>query len=299
MKNFSRSRLGFVFWGLRVYNSIFFLGYPILGALFAIPDFSPKSLGKIFLFGVCNVLFLMQVFLFNDWGDAHLNPEEPFFRGTQALKHPEIISARGVLILCLALALISLSGIFYLCFQSGVMITLVGLINIFYSHPRFSLKKHFILPELAHISFGFIYFLSGWRLFEPLNSSAVLLAVFFGIILMAGNFANQIEHFDEELKTGLRTFAIIFGKRPAYRLSLWLFFLSALYLLLLSLFGPTQGWLVYPAGFLIVLWSLSLLYFRGKNLIQNISKLRRAIRIIYALFSIAVMLGILLTKNLK
>ncbi len=289
-------RLSFLRWGLRYYSVLFFLGYPILGAFFSLPDFSIKNLIKLIFFGFFNLLFLFQVFMFNDWGDYQFNPDEAQRRSRQALKHPELVSERQILALCIILALISILGIFALSLNSAAVVIVVYLINLFYSHPRLSLKKMPALAELAHLLGGGLYFLSGWLLFEKPSGFSLLLAGFFGTILMAGNFPNQIEHFEEELKSGLRTSAIAFGKRQVHNFSLWLFVLSSVYLFAVMIFHSKNPFFIGSGIFLIISWLGVIFSARNDLFLKNISKLRQIIRIIYAIFSLILIFGIFWEK---
>jgi 4-hydroxybenzoate polyprenyltransferase len=279
-------RLGFLFWGIRWDNVIFFCGFPVMGALLQMPDLAFKTFFKILVFAFCNSLFLAQMFMYNDVNDAVVNPEEPKQRTLHALKHPELWNARQVFALCALFALASIVGAFAFSRWSGFLTLAALATGIVYSHPASSLKRHPALPELAHLVVAGSLFLSGWSIFQPLSREAWLLALFFGLVLAAGNFANQIEHFDEELGLGLRTTTIVFGKRPAFRFSLWLFFLTGCYLALLSLFKLVPGWMTWPALFLVAAWPGVAFFMRRVDWMGNIKPFRGLIRVVYTVFSL-------------
>jgi len=291
-----KTPLSFLFWGIRFYNVALFLGFPLLGALFSLEEITSSNFSRLMLFAIFNFLFLIYVFLYNDWGDAILNAEEPSARQRQALKYPNLISERIVLGLCIGLALLSVLGVHYLSFISGILLMMVLIISYLYSNPKFTLKRYIFGPELAHFLGGAFYFLSGWVLFQPISDSAIHLSIFFGAVLTAGNFANQIEHFDQELNIRLKTSAICFGKRPVYRLSLWLFIFSSIYLLVLAWQELVPSWLIFPAIFLSLSWGIVILYSAKLKLFENISGLRRIIRIIYSVFSLILIIKLVLEK---
>jgi len=284
--NINIKRLGFLLWGIRWDNVIFFLGFPVMGVVFQIPDFTFPTLLKVFMFALCNGLFLAQMFVYNDANDARINPDEPGKRKLHALKHPELMNFRQAMAVCAVFALASVIGAFFFSRWSGILTMIALATGIIYSHPRSSLKRHPALPELAHVIVAGCLFLSGWSMFQPLSREAVLLAIFFGLVLAAGNFANQIEHFDEELELGLRTSTIVFGKRPVFRFSLWLFFLTGCYLAALAFFALVPKWLTLPAAFLIVAWPLCAFFSRKADMVKNIKKFRGLIRVIYTVFSL-------------
>ena len=290
------SRLGFLFWGIRYDNILFFLGFPVIGALFTMPDFSSRSLERLVLFAFFNALFLASIFLFNDWGDAVNNPDEPQYRPRHGLKHPEFVSLRQTAIICAALSIASCAGIFILSALSGLMLAVNIGISVVYSHPRSALKKHPVLPELAHIILASLLFLSGWKLFGELTPSALLVALFFGVVLATSDIMNQVADFDREITVGLRTSAIVFGKRLAYRFSIWLFFLTAISLLAEALFGLVPAWIQGPAIFLIILWFISVILLARQDMPAKIRLVTGVIRIIYATFGAALIYEIIAHK---
>jgi len=233
--------------------------------------------------------------MFNDWGDFRLNPSEPEQRAHQALKYPELVGEKEILLLCLILVLVSLIGIFFLSFRSGMMMLLVTLINFLYSQPYFSFKRLPALAELAHFFGGGSYFLVGWGLFENWNLTALLLASFFGVILVAGNFPNQIEHFEQELKIGLRTSAIYFGKRPVLNFSLWVFLLSSFYFLIPA-FQLGNEIIILAGIYLMLAWLVVIFLARRDRFLKEIKLLRRIIRVIYLFFSLLLIFALVWEK---
>jgi len=294
--NLNHNKLGFLIWGIRIDNVIFFLGFPLLGAFLVIPDLSWASLQKLTLFGILSAMLLTQTFIVNDLGDSVLNPEEPKYRPRHALKHPEILNFKQLVGLCVILSILSVAGIFLLSGGAGIFSLSAWAISIIYSHPRLTLKKRLFLPELAHLLFAGALFLSGWKLFQPVSLESLLLTLFFGLVLTAGDLVNQIEDFEREIIVGLRTSAIIFGKRPVSRFALWLFYFSSLYLFGLALAGSIQNWIKWPGLILIIIWTGTIFSLRKKDPLKNISKFRRWIRLIYALFSFFLVLTLILRK---
>jgi len=284
--NINIKRLGFLLWGIRYDNVIFFTGFPVLGILFSLSDFSPRIWLKPIILAALQGLFYAQLFAFNDWGDALTDPSEPASRKLHALKHPELVSGAQVVLFCIILSVVSIAGIFYFSRLSGLLMIGAWIVSLFYSHPRLSLKKFPGLAEFAHLAFAGFPFLACWNIFSPLSGEAFILAVFFGVVLATGNIANQIEHFDEELGLGHRTSTIFIGKRPAYKLSIWMYFLSACALFGLAMRGLVYGWLKWPSLFLMVAWPAYALVSRKWDMVKEIKKFRLLIRVVYLLFSI-------------
>jgi 4-hydroxybenzoate polyprenyltransferase len=290
------SLISFFAWGIRYDNIVFFLGFPLLGALFALPGFGAADLKTLAVFGILCVLFLAQSFMFNDWGDARQNPEEPQYRKRHALKHPELIGLNEMLVVCAAMTVVSVAGIFRLSVRSGEMMLAAAAISFIYSHPWFALKKRPGIPELAHILFAGSLFLSGWLVFSELSRESLLLALFFGLVLSAGDLINQVEDFEKELALGLRTSAVVFGKRQIYRLAVWVFWLSALGLLGIALTGLAPGWIKWPSLVLIAIWTGMIIFLARTDMTKIIPGFSVVIRAIYLIFSLCLVAGIIIGK---
>jgi 4-hydroxybenzoate polyprenyltransferase len=291
-----KSPLSFLVWGIRYDNIIFFLGFPVLGALFSVPEFTPGNLKTLAGFAALCVLFLAQSFIFNDWGDAVVNPEEPQYRDRHALKHPELIDLNSALLLCAVLTVLSVAGIFFISFSAGEMMLIATIISFVYSHPRSALKKHPGLPEIAHVLFAGSLFLSGWLLFADVDNQSLLLALFFGLVLSAGDLINQIEDFEKEMAHGIRTSAVVFGKRQIYRLAVWVFVLSSLYIMALALTGMVPGWIKWPALLLIAIWAVAVVVLVRSGMKKMIPGLSVVVRAIYLVFSLSLVAGIIIHK---
>lgn len=291
-----KSRLSFLVWGIRYDNIIFFLGFPLLGALFAMPEFSTPNLKSLSVFGGLCVIFLAQSFIFNDWGDAKINPEEPQYRRRHALKHPEIFGMGDALLLCALMAAVSVVVIFLVSRPAGEMMLAAALISFVYSHPWFALKKHPGLPELAHVLFAGSLFLAGWVLFRAVSMESFWLALFFGFVLSAGDLVNQTEDFDREMALGLRTSAVVFGKRQIYRLAVWVFFLTAIAILGLALAGMVRVWIKWPAMLLIGIWVVAIIFLARSDMKKVIPGFSVVIRAIYLVFSLSLLAGIIINK---
>ena len=142
-----------------------------------------------------------------------------------------------------------------------------------------------------------LLFLCGWNLFEAISAQALLIALFFGLSLATINFANEIEHFDDEMEVGMRTTAIVFGRKPVYRFSLYMFFAIAGCLFILALTDRVPGFLKWPALSLMILWPGFALGTAKIDMLKNISLFRRVIiRAIYLVFGILLVWQIVLHK---
>jgi 4-hydroxybenzoate polyprenyltransferase len=292
------SRLAFLRWGVRGFDILVLLAYPTLGAAFAWPGWGTEAAVRFVIFSVLNICLLTFIYLLNDWSDARLNPEEPRQRKVQALKHPEVMSERQVLGLAFALLGIALLGFFFLSrpvFIIGVAITFITLI---YSHPRIYCKGVPVLSTLTHhLAFASLYFLAGWALFQPLSPPAVEISLYWGLVLSAGHFSNEIEDFQNDAQARIRTNAIAFGQRLVFRLGLALFLLASLYFLGLAWAGILPRSFAWIGAGLAGAWAIQTFRYRHWQAGDPIRPFRSFYRAVYALTSFLILFLLLWQKK--
>jgi 4-hydroxybenzoate polyprenyltransferase len=219
-------KLGFVVWGVRYFDIIILMAYPTMGAMFAIEELNLQVILRFTVFSLLNFLFVTSMYIFNDWSDARLNPEEPKRRSRHALKHP-FISSRQVLIISQMVSIVALIGFAFLSWRLLLVAVLIYLLTTAYSHPRINLKGRPVISTAIHFTGAALYFMGGWAVFMPFSIKEVCLGIFFGLILAAGHFSNEIEDFELDMAAGIRTNAIAFGQRFVFRVGLFLFVLSS------------------------------------------------------------------------
>ena len=291
-----RSRLSFLRWGIRAFDVLVLMAYPTLGAIFALPQVNWVSCGRLAIFSIFNSFLLVHIYLINDWSDARLNPAEPRQRKIQALKRPEIINERQILGLAMLLLALSLIGFYFLSPVIFDLTAVIALLTMFYSHPRINGKGIPVLSTLIHLAFAILYFLAGWTLYRPLSPPAAALGLYFGLVLSAGHFSNEIEDFQSDSQAGIRTNAIAFGQRPVFRLGLALFLLSSLYLLGLAVAGWVDQGFAWIGGTLTLAWIIQIVRYRRWQAGDPIHTFRDSYRMVYALVSLA-MLALLLWEK--
>ena len=292
------SRLAFLRWGVRGFDILVFLAYPTLGAAFAWPGWGSEAAVRFAIFSVLNICLLTFIYLLNDWGDARLNPEEPRQRKVQALKHPEVMSERQVLGLAAALLGIALLGFFFLSRAVLVLNLLLVLITVLYSHPRIHWKGVPILSTLTHhLAFASLYFLAGWVLFQPFSRAAVEISLYWGLVLSAGHFSNEIEDFQNDSQAGIRTNAIAFGQRPVFRLGMALFLLASLYFLGLAWAGILPRLFAWIGAGLVGIWAIQTFRYRRWQAGDPIRPFRSFYRAVYALTSFLILFLLLWEKR--
>jgi 4-hydroxybenzoate polyprenyltransferase len=292
----SMSRLSFLSWGIRPFNIALFMAYPVMGAVFAMPEVNGANIFKLLVFCALNVPFIAHVYILNDWSDAKLNPKEADIRDKHALKHPEVVTEREVLLISAILVFVSLLGFLVLSRWIFLLALVMLAITFFYSHPRFTLKRYPPGAALAHFSGASLYFLAGWILFQPLSGPGYAMAFFFGMVIVAGNFFNEIEDFNYDLAAGLRTAPVAYGQRPVFRTALFSFAGSSLYFVILSLARVLPFNLAWPGMALLVFWGAEFSRYRNWRGGDAVGSIRLYGRVAYAVFCFAVLVILMVEK---
>jgi 4-hydroxybenzoate polyprenyltransferase len=279
-----RSRLGFVIWGLRHQDLAVVIAFPTTASLLAIAGWDLAGLRRFLLLCLCHYLFLNHVFIFNDWSDAALNPAEPARRKRHALKYAAFTGPQ-LLVLSAVLLAAALAGYAMLGPQIWRIAAFVTVITVAYSHPWINLKGQPLFSTVIHFIGAFSYFLMGWIAFAKITPPALGLGLFFGLVLAAGHFANEIQDFDSDLIAGIRTNTIAYGQRRMFRAGLALFVLSSAWLVFISIRLPdlAPAWpFQFIAFALLYFWLGKTWEYRAWNGGDDIIPFRRSYRVVYA-----------------
>lgn len=154
---------------------------------------------------------------------------------------------------------------------------------------RFTYYPHFIL--------GLVYLLIPVAVDVSLNERISLSALFLGIGMatwVSGfDILYSLQDYDFDLKMGLKSIPVRFGKRGAIRLSRFLHLLTFLSLLLLGLFYYPAGW-IYFAGLVAI--AVFLWYEHSLISEKDLSKINRAFFMVNGFVSILFFLIVLLDR---
>ena len=282
------AKLMFAVWGIRYFDILVLMANPVLGAVVAIRQPTVVAQARLCFFVIFNFLFVAQIFIFNDWADARLNPEEPGLRNHHALKHAAFSSGE-LIALSAILAVVSLAGFFFISptlFAAGVAI---AILTVLYSHPGINLKGRPVVSTVIHFIVATLQFSSGYLAFSHPTAKMAALALFFGWVLAAGHFSNEIEDFDQDGAARIRTNAIAFGRVTMFRIGLVLFVLSSVFLLASGLALHEPFYAACGAA-LCLMWGVNALRLRGWKAGDPIRPFRRFYRVLYALLSAAIVL---------
>lgn len=226
----STPRAPALFRALRVVRHLevlLFSGAPLLGVAFA-GGLRTGNVPDVVTFLVANGLLFAHIFAFNDWGNVAKDLQDPRRSGRTFVRHG--LSPGSMLALTLALGTGALALLLWLslsCFLLGVVMVVLSAL---YSHPRLDHRSWPIMSSLNHFTGGVVQFLLGYAVVRPVDSAAVLMGIYFAIVLIAGHLVQELRDLDGDRLTGVSTNAVRFGRRRTFLISSFLFALSYAYL---------------------------------------------------------------------
>jgi lycopene elongase/hydratase (dihydrobisanhydrobacterioruberin-forming) len=263
------------------------IAFPIMGAIFSLNNISMESMALTGCFSILSILFLIQVFMYNDISDAVRNPKEPSRRIRHALKGG-MISEKSARIICIILFLLSLSGYAFISMKIAVFVFLIEIFTFLYSNPVIKLKGVPLLSLLVLFLCGFLYFLSGWLLFQPVNKVGILIGIYFALVLSAGHLSNEIDDLDSDREARILTNAIFFNEKNAFLAGIVLFIISSVLFVYIA-FNIMDGIMyIYLSVIMLLTWLIFFIYYIISGNSFSIKTFRRMYRILYAMFCIIV-----------
>jgi 4-hydroxybenzoate polyprenyltransferase len=279
------------------YREIFILqGSPLLGAVFAMGEASVDRLGALLVFAAASVLLVAHIFVLNDWAgvDADLNDASKV-AGVFATKgiSREGIRRLWIALLGLSLAVFSLVGVRPLAIAMAI-----ATLSFLYSRRASPAKGVAVLSSILHLGGGILHFLLGFSLFRAIDGRGLALALFFGLAFAAGHLNQEVRDFDGDVRNGIKTNAVTFGKTPTFIAGLVVFTFAYAQLVVLAAGGIIPGWLaglalLYP---LHLYWSLRML--AADLTFENMRRFQARYRALYAIIGVAMLAALLIAPSI-
>ncbi len=281
---------------LRYREILVLQGAPLLGAATAVGTPTVGRLAAIAVLAAANFLLVAHVFALNDWAgaDADLNDTNRL-GGVFAAKG---IRRRQVLRLWIGLLALSLALFATLGARPLAIAAAIALCSFLYSHSSSPAKGIPVLGSLLHLVGGMLHFLLGVSLFRAAGGADLALALFFGLVFMAGHLNQEVRDAEVDAGNGIRTNAVAFGKKAAFLAGLAVF--TAAYALLagLAAAGVVAVWL---GGLGLLLVPLQL-YWSSRALAAGlgfaaIRRLQARYRVLFAVLGGAMLASLLLSAG--
>jgi 4-hydroxybenzoate polyprenyltransferase len=265
-------------------------GSPLLGAGFALGRGLAENAERLTLLVAGNVCLVAHIFALNDWSNHSADLSDPN-------KAAGVFTARGVGhremgvltagLLIVSLVLFSRLGAATLFIALGI-----AALSALYSLPPFAWKGRPLLGSAAHIAGGALHFLLGYALGAAIDRRGVLVATFFAVTFTAGHLTQEIRDYDGDVGNGIRTNAVIFGKRRTFAASLALFTLSQALLVVLALQGSVPRIVILLVALcpLHLRWSMQAL--AGGLTHAGIRRLQTRYRALYAVIGVVLIVAL-------
>lgn len=189
-------------------------GPPAMGVVLAMgePTLGKAALGALLLFA--NACLVAHMWSLNDWADRHADEGDE-------RKSRHVFTRKGVApaeMLTCSFGLLGVSLVLFAGLGTTPLKIALGLtaLSLLYSWPGLHLKRIALLASAPHLVGGLLHFLLGYSLFAPIGPDSLRIAVAFALIFTAGHGVQEVQDHDADRRAGLRTSAVVFGKRAVF-----------------------------------------------------------------------------------
>jgi 4-hydroxybenzoate polyprenyltransferase len=205
------------------------------------------------VFGSCALT--AHIFIFNDWAGYASDLRDP-------QRAPHVFSYQGVErreVAGFAVALLVIANFAFAAVGVAALIfgAAIAALGFLYSGSPLLGKRTPIAASINHLLGGLLHFLLGYTLAHALDANGVGIGVFFGLVFAGGHLNQEVRDYDGDLDNGIRTSAVVFGRRRAFLASLLTFTAAYAMLTGLAAYGALPQRLLWsPVVWLIHLaWS--------------------------------------------
>ncbi len=274
---------------IRIHEIIPLQGSPAVGAVLAAGSIGASEIGSVAILMAASCCLVAHAFLINDWAgiDGDLNT---------ATRAEQTFIAKGVgrdLVGVLAgvslLAGLVLSG--FLGATPLIMALGIAAASALYSLPPTHMKGTPVAGTVLHLAGGALQFLLGYTAFASLDSTGVALSAFFGLAFAAGHLMHEVRDYEGDLANGIRTNAVVFGKRRAFLAGLALFGSAYALLVTLASLGILPKLFVLGVAAFALHLAASLRTLREGMNAEGMHRLQRRYHLIFAAIGILLIVG--------
>ena len=262
---------------------------PMLGIFLGGYSIERRGIVPLGLLLVGSCALTAHIFIFNDWagyaGDLSDPQRSPHVFSHQGISRREVLSAAIILLI---LATIVFAAVDMQTLLVGAAIAALGL--LYSASPVFG-KNTPIAASVNHLVGGTLHFLLGYTLAHALDTNGLGIGLFFGLVFSAGHLNQEVRDYDGDLLNGIRTNAVVFGRRRAFVASLFVFTAAYAMLIVLAALGILPRLLLWsPVVWLLHLaWTLQAL--RCGLSFETALWMQKRYRWLFALIGLAILVG--------
>jgi 4-hydroxybenzoate polyprenyltransferase len=261
---------------------------PFFGALFGSVGREWFALDRVSLLLAGSVALTAHVFVFNDWAGRSSDVSDPR-RAPRVFGHRGIrsrdVAGLAVALLIAATLILSVVGA-----STALIGSAIAALSFLYSGSSSWGKGRPIVASLIHVIGGAFHFLLGYTISHAVDARGVAIGIFFGLVFAGGHLNQEVRDYDGDLRNGIRTNAVAFGRRRTFLLSLLVF--TAAYAMLAFLVA--LGILPRPLVWGVLLWpwhvACSLRALRSGLGFEAALWMQRQYRLLFALLGFAMVL---------
>jgi 4-hydroxybenzoate polyprenyltransferase len=265
-------------------------GTPLIGAMFSIGSL---TLDKAFVLAAVvmgSLSLVAHVFVLNDWSGIHGDLRDPARAGRTFVAKGASRTGLGYLataLLVLALSLFWLAGT-----TTFVVAIAIAGASALYSAPAFHMKGLPIFNSALHFVGGVLHFLLGYAAFSAIDGRGVVIGCFFALVFTAGHLTHEVRGHEGDFLNGIRTNAVVFGKKFSFIASLVLFTAAYALLAVLATFGIVPHVLLLAAMLYPLHLRMSLRALREGLAPEGLGRLQRCYRLLYAVIGFAMLITV-------
>lgn len=207
---------------LRIKEILLMTGFSIIGIFFVENSLLYKH-SVLFYASICIPIFVLNIYYLNFYADFEEDGK------SSRIKKPVYLSKKFYLISFL-LTTIFLTAVFYLYSYSLLLVyyMILFLWTLYYLKP-FRLKAKLFLGTLIHFLAGILHFQLGYLAFESLNLYAILISIFFALLLSIGHLNHEAIDYENDLSTGINTTSVRLGLKTNRLILLCLMLIAITY----------------------------------------------------------------------
>lgn len=260
---------------------------PILGCLRGGYSLERGDMFRLGLLLLGSLALTAHIFVFNDWAGYSSDLRDPrrasLVFSRQGISRCEVA---GVAIALLILANLAFALVGGLAMLLGAAI---GILSLLYSCSANFGKRAPIVGSLNHLLGGMLHFLLGYTAFHIFDLNGLALSLFFGLVFAGGHLNQEVRDYEGDLLNGIRTTAVVFGRRVTFLASLSTFTAAYAIVACLAALGALPAPLLWsPVLWLLhIAWSLQALR-RGLGF-ETATWMQRRYRLLFALLGLAML----------
>ena len=278
---------------LRFFEAFLMTGFFMIAMIFAVPELTLHVFGRSVLTFFAVYFLILSIYAFNAFcGKKYdfINERLAFLQNT----HPAnyfVFSFLFFIVSVFLFLFIDKSLLFY--------VVAIEFLWIVYSLPFIGLKNFPFVGTALHFITQILHFNLVFAVFAPVSLNSVLISIYFALLFAAGHLHHEVIDHEADLKSSIKTGAVIFGLRVVSNLSFSVFTFTSFYITVLYILNIIPLFVVLP---LVVAFLFHLMFFlktHSKFPNDSLSRLyyQKAYRFFYFFGCVVIVVMKLFTNN--